>query len=309
MTEGNEVPIGALRADGTEKPEATVLRGFARFANSLQNQLRNPQQPSVAVVTSEAAQFSVFGELQLEAQRKAVRALAYDLHIVPYVIAENQIGKLDSPKLVILPSPQALGESAWQALLRYVKEGGNLLITGPVARDEHWQFRDRTQDLGFDGHAEPQHYRGPAIRLPDQIVPLSYGQQKQFTLEALRFEGGSTWKEIASGKGKVFWSSYPVELAEGLEPAVELYKYVSTALRIKPMFELQSPLPPSVLVYSTELQDSVLYVLESEMADDAEIDLRDMLTGAHLAVKLPAQRAAVALIGKQEKSVIAKYGF
>src|SRR2546430_5265816 len=30
MTEANEAPIGALRADGTEKPEATVMRDFAR---------------------------------------------------------------------------------------------------------------------------------------------------------------------------------------------------------------------------------------------------------------------------------------
>jgi len=60
-----------------------------------------------------------------------------------------------------------------------------------------------------------------------------------------------TWQETASGKGKIFWSSYPVELAEGLDPVVASYGYVSAALKIKPMFELQAPLPPSVLIYST----------------------------------------------------------
>jgi hypothetical protein len=84
---------------------------------------------------------------------------------------------------------------------------------------------------------------------------------------------------------------------------------VSTALKVKPMFELQSPLPSSVLVYSTEMQDSVLYILESETADDVAIDLRDALTGARLTLKLPAQHAALALIGKQGKGVLAKYGF
>jgi hypothetical protein len=68
-----------------------------------------------------------------EAQHKAVRALAYGLHISPYVIAEN---------------------------------------------------------------------------LPGKVVPLSFDQQKQFALEALRFSDGSTWKEISAGKGKVFWSSW-----------------------------------------------------------------------------------------------------
>lgn len=309
MTEANESPIGALRTDGTEKPEATVLRSFAKFSSAAGPHLKNPRLPSVAVITSQAAQFSVLSDLQLEAQRKSVRALAYGLHVAPHVIAENRIAEIGSPKLAILPSPQAFSESAWQSLLQYVKGGGNLLITGPVSRDEHWQWLDRAQDLGVKAQTEPQNYRGAAIFLQNKTIPLPFDQQKQFALEALRFQDGSTWKEFSLGKGRIFWSPYAAELAEGLEPAVELYKYVTAQLRIKPMFELSSPLPPSVLVYSTELDNSVLYVLESESADDIQIDLRDTLTGARLALKLPAQHAAIALIGKQEKNILAKYGF
>jgi hypothetical protein len=57
------------------------------------------------------------------------------------------------------------------------------------------------------------------------------------------------------------------------------------------------------------LQDSVLYILESENVEDTPVDLRDVLTGARLTLKLPAQHAALAPIAKEEKSVIAKYGF
>jgi hypothetical protein len=63
------------------------------------------------------------------------------------------------------------------------------------------------------------------------------------------------------------------------------------------------------LISATELQDSVLYILESENASDATIDLRDAATGARLTLELPAQHAALALIGKQTKAVIDKYGF
>jgi hypothetical protein len=286
-----------------------VMRDFAGFAKSLLSHLQGPRQPSVAIVTSQAAQFSVLGDLQLEAQQKAVRALAYSLHVSPCVIAENQIAKLGAPQLVILPSPQSLSETTWQALLAYVKGGGHLLITGPVLRDEHWQFRDRAQDLGLSARIEPQSYRGAEIHLPGKIVPLLFDQQKQFALEALRFSDGSTWKEISSGRGQVFWSSYPAELSEGLDSAASVYGYVLEASKIKPAFELQSALPPSVLIYSTELQDSVLYILESESADDTPVDLRDVLTGARLTLKLSAQHAALAVIGKQRKSVVARYGF
>ncbi|HYL87085.1 MAG TPA: hypothetical protein VE263_22880 [Candidatus Angelobacter sp.] len=309
MTDANEAPIGALRADGTEKPEATVMRDFATFAKSLQNHLQNPKPPSVAIVTSQVMQFSILGDLQIEAQQKAVRSLAYGLRIAPYVIAENQIAKLGAPQLVILPSPQSLSETTWQALLAYVKSGGNLLVTGPVSRDEHWQLRDRVQDLGLNARTESQSYRGAEIHLPGKTVPLSYDRQKQSALEALRFRDGSTWKEFVSGKGKVFCAAYPAELAEGLDPATSVYAYVLSSLKIRSTFDPLLPLPPSVLVYSTELQDSVLYILESENADDSAVDLRDALTGTRLTLKLPAERAAIALISKQEKAVIARYGF
>jgi hypothetical protein len=309
MTAANESPIGALRADSTEKPEATVMRDFASFAKSLHSHLQNPRLPSIAIVTSQAAQFSVLADLQLEAQQKGVRALAYGLHVPPYVIAENQIEKLGTPQLVILPSPQSLNERTWQALLAYVKGGGNLVITGPVSRDEHWQFRDRPHDLGLTAQIEPQSYRRTEIRLPEKTIPLSFDQQKQFSLEALRFSDGANWKEISSGKGKIFWASYSAELAEGFDAATAVYGYLLTTLKIKPAFELLSNVPAGMLVSVTELQDSMLYILESENADDAAVDLRDTITGARLTLKLPAQHAALALIGKKEKALIARYGF
>ena len=49
MTESNETPIGAVRTDATEKPEATVMESYAAFAVSLQSHLRNPQQPPIAI--------------------------------------------------------------------------------------------------------------------------------------------------------------------------------------------------------------------------------------------------------------------
>lgn len=57
------------------------------------------------------------------------------------------------------------------------------------------------------------------------------------------------------------------------------------------------------------LQDSVLYVTGSESTENAEIDIRDKTTGVRLTFQLAGQHAALALIGKQEKRVIARYGF
>jgi hypothetical protein len=307
-TSGNEAPIGALRADGTEKPEAGVLREFAGFARQLSSSLRNPQLPAVAVITSQAAQFSVIQDLQIEGQRNAVRALSYGNHQAAYVIAENQIAKLGSPQLAILPSPQALADTTWQALMKYVDGGGNLLITGPAGRDEHWQRVQRAAELKLDSQIEPLTFHNAGMRVGGQTVPLSFDLPKQSWLEALQFQNGRALEQVGYGKGRVFWAAYPVELAEGPQAADALYAYMLSQLGIQPLFELQQP-APGVLVYPTALQDSVLYVLESESAEPMKINLRDRVTGARLAFTLPSQRAALALVRKSDGAIIARYGF
>lgn len=309
MTEGNETPIGAVRPDGTEKPEATVLRDFAALSKQISEHLRNPELPSIAIVTSQAAQYSAAGNLQIDAQHTAIRALAYDVHLAPYVIAENQIAKLGTPKLAILPSPQSLNETTWQALLRYASAGGNLLATGPVGRDEHWQRVDRMSALKLNAKVDPLWYHNASIRLGSSTVSLSYAQDRQFSAEALTFENGETFVELAYGKGKIFWSAYPIELAEGTSGTADVYRYVAQRVGLSPQFELQSPVPAGVLIYPTVLEDSVFYVFTSENAAPAQIALRDKLTGAQISFVLQPERAAMALISKDKRAVIAKYGF
>ena len=328
MTEGNEVPIGALHADATEKPEATVLRNFAKFAAAASPYLKNPKKPDIAVVTSQAAQFSVLGGLQLEAQQNAVRALGYDLHQPCYIIAENQIDKLGSPKLVILPSAQALRESTWQALLAYVKNGGNLLVTGPVSRDEHWHLVDRFTPIGLEAdtkpltfhnsfltglESEPEAPRGPSIKETlgffNVLIPLSFAQDRQQLLEYLQFANGSTLQELPLEKGKLFWAAFPVELGENSTAESSPYHEIIKSLGLQLQFTAISSFHAGLFVYPIDLQGAILYVLANESDGGPEISLRDTVTGAELKLILPAQHAALALIDKHTKQIVAKYGF
>jgi hypothetical protein len=309
MTESNETPIGAVRPDATEKPEATLLRDYAAFAKALSPHLQNPELPSIAIVTSQAMQYSSMSDVQLTAQQNAIRSLAYYDHLTPYAIAENKIDQLGSPRLVILPSPQALLSKTWSALLNYVNAGGNLLITGPVERDEHWQLVNRAADLHVKAEVEPLAYHNATIMAGTHKIDMAFNQEAQNILEALRFDDGSTLKEIPYGKGRVFWAAYPVEFAMGNSAAADLYSYVAGRVGIIPMYDVQGPLSPGVMVFPIVLQDSVMYIFASDSADNAKIDLRDKLTGTRLTFNLASQHAAIAVIGKQQKSVVAKYGF
>jgi hypothetical protein len=305
MTEGNETPIGALHTDGTEKPEATVLRDMAKFAAAASPYLLDPTQPAIAVVTSQAAQYSVQADLQIAAQQNAVRALAYGLHQPCYILAENQIAKLGSPKLVILPSAQALRESTWQVLLTYVRNGGNLLVTGSISRDEHWHLVDRYTPVGIKATTEPLTFHYAVTN--SQERPISFAQDRQQLLEYLRFEDGVFDKKIVLGKGKLFWFAYPIELAENATTGE--YEKVLQPLAVPAPFSTSLPAPAGILIYALELRSSVLYILESESDQDTDINLKDTVTGTELKFRLPSQRAALAFIDKTTKQIVAKYGF
>lgn len=312
MTEGNETPIGALRADGTEKPEATVMRDFAKFAAALSPHLQNPQPAQVAIIASQAAQYSAIGDMQIQAERKSVRALAYYDHLTPYLIYENHIEEMGSPKLAILPSAQALGEDGWQQLLKYVDRGGNLLITGPVDRDKHWQRINRAAQFIPGSTTWPLTFHNAIQFLrvnPESIIPLSFDQQSQTWLQTAQLGDGSTsYQEVVHGKGRIIWTSWPIELAQRDDAAGQLYRYVTGELGIDPLFEATA-LSAGIMCYPIQLENSVLYVIVSDNAETEQVELRDRTTGAELNFLLPGEHAALALVGKKEKSVIAKYGF
>ena len=316
MTESNETPIGALHPDGTEKPEATVLREMAKFSVKASPYLKEPKLPSVALITSQAAQFSVQGDLQLAAQQGAVRALGYEVHQPFYVIGENQIEKLGTPTLAILPSAQALRDSTWQALLKYVQAGGNLLVTGSVSRDEHWHPVDRLTPLRLAGTTEPMTQHNSAIsfdpppgklgKSPD--INVSFEQSRQQLLEFVRFENSATVQVATAGKGKIFWVAYPVELSEGAEATAAVYRGVLGRIGVGQPFTLASAIPKGTLVFPIELKEAVLYILESEASQDSDLQWKDGVTGADLKVHLAAQRAAILVVEKATKKIAAQYG-
>jgi hypothetical protein len=314
MTSGNEVPIGALRADATEKPEATVLRDMARFAGEIHESLRDPKPADVAIVTSQAQQFSAIRDLQIAAQRNAVRAAAYVAKMPVSLIAANQVAnylmKVGAPKLAILPSAQALADPTWQALLAYVKSGGNLLITGPIERDAHWHRVDRAAGVGLDdARVEPLTIHNAEMTVKDATIPLSFDFNAQTWLETFAFKDGPQLKELAVGSGHIFWAPYPVELAEGEAAAAKLYSAVFGEVGVASPFELKSAAAPGVLIYPTVLQDALLYVMVSERDQDYDLSVVDKASKAELNLRLPAGRAAMALIRRSDGAITAKYGF
>jgi hypothetical protein len=310
MANDNEIPIGAVRPDGTEKPEAEVLSGFAHFAAQSPASFTHIASPEVVLVTSQALQYSNQNAMSIEVQKHALRALTYYDHTPTRMLAENRLADLGTPKLVILPAAQALTTEAWQQLLAYAGAGGTLLISGPVERDEHWHPVDRLTPLGLAAQVLPMSTRESMLALDGQApveVSLS-GAAQVAPYEVLRFASGKSLETVTHGKGRILWAADPVEMAEGYAPSATLYRYALAAASVAPAFKELAPLSPGVLAFPTVLEDAVLYSFSNESLDPQSIDLRDSMTQARIHFTLGGQRGAMLLVGKAGGKVLAAYG-
>jgi hypothetical protein len=303
-----ETTIGAIRVDGTEKPEAELMRRFAKFASEAGPHLSGAELPDVAIVTSQALQYSPLQNLALEAQQKAVRALHYLCNVSGYVITENQAAQLAKlkPKLAILPSPQALSDEAWKSLMDYVAGGGTLLMTGSVERDAHWRATQRLAALGAPSALEAILLRGAMQRVGGQDVALNFGFDKQQSAEMLRFADGETLHTISHGNGHILIASEPIEFAEGLRATGQLYAWALAQAGVQSPYE--GKVPEAVLVRPVILADSVLYLIVSESANEEEIAVHDRMTGAEIKTKLAPGRAQLWLISKTGGKILSRFG-
>ncbi len=309
MANDNEIPIGAIRPDGTEKPEAEVLRGFAAFAAMSPQSFTHIVPPSVTMVTSQAELYSVMGGLALETQKRALRAMAYFDHTPLRMLPENRLEELGSPRLVFLPSAQGLTEKAWQQLLDYVAKGGTLLVTGPLNRDEHWQWVDRLAPLGVRAEVMPVAVRGSSLAIPDNApLPLSFSADvQQSTAETMRFADDKTLEVIPHGSGRILFTAAPVEFSEGYLAVAALYRWALEQAGVKAAFQEGKPLSPDVLAFPTMLDNAVLYSFSNESMDAQRVDIVDTLTGANIQFTLAPQRGAALLLDRQGK-VLSSYG-
>jgi hypothetical protein len=309
MANDNEIPIGAVRPDGTEKPEAEVLRGFAAFVAKSPQSFTKIVPPEVTMVTSQVELYSTLGGVALDTQKKALRAMAYYDHTPLRMLPENRLAVLGSPKLVFLPSAQGLTEAAWQQLLEYVAKGGTLLVTGPLNRDEHWVEVDRLSPLGVKAEVVPLAVRGSEAVLPGGRG-IAYGfpaDVQQSSAETMRFADGKTVQVIPHGGGKILWTADPVEFAEGYEATAALYRWALGAARVKPGVQEREPLSPDVLAFPTVLDDAELYSFSNESMNAESVDIVDALTGAHIRFTMEGQRGAALLLDRKG-AVLSSYG-
>ncbi|MDQ8734512.1 hypothetical protein [Paenibacillus sp. LHD-38] len=122
MNNANESNIGALRADGTQKPEADVSYDFGGFMGEISGLFEGRVLEDVAVVYPYSNDFSS-RKHAFQSTAQAIRVLTYGMNIHPRGIGEYQLEDLEREpaKLIIVPSPQNFSDDAFNRLVELAK--------------------------------------------------------------------------------------------------------------------------------------------------------------------------------------------
>ena len=149
MDNANESHIGALRADGTEKPEADVSYDFGRFMAEIRDLFKERG------ARRHCRCFPLF-ERFLQPETGVRCHHAHDSRAVirdevPFRAAsEYHLDVLWSAtaKLILLPSAHNLDEQAWLKLIDIVKRtGATLLLQVRLVLDAYWKQTARLTDV------------------------------------------------------------------------------------------------------------------------------------------------------------------
>jgi hypothetical protein len=298
MNNANESNIGALRADGTQKPEADVSYDFGSFMAAISGLFESRELEEVAVVYPFSNDFSN-RKLAFEATTQAVRALAFGMNVHPRGIGEYHLEALERhpAKLIIVPSAHNFADEAFEQLLTLARQGSTVLWSGPLRLDDHWGPAGHRLYGELGGLDHGNILREEMLKLGEERFPVAFGQKKIGNLAVERPGGRRGEQEVlefAIGAGKFLYCPLPLELNERWEPIQALYASAMNTAGVQPELHwLQGGELPGVYGRKLAFAGGSLYIFVSEYGSDAEIAVCDPKHGAEYAFTLEQERTVM----------------
>lgn len=301
-----ESDFGMKRSDGSAKSWEFMMRDMGQFAAKASPYATGIVQPEIAIVLPQSLQLSTSNATALQAQQRCVRALYQDARAEAYVAGEYQIEQLRNPKLILLPSPFGLTDSAWEAILGKVRAGATLLVTGVFDGDAHMHPTGRQNEVGLPYDRRPLTLRDAMLKWPGGEARLIYDGDATTFLDRAALPDQSNWAERAVGKGRILFSALPLELNRNEQAIGDVYRYALKVSGVSPTYT--TPVQdPGILICPTQFPNATLYVLTSETTAQ-QVMFRDGASGKDFSTQLGAGRAALVLIG-HDGTILASYNW
>ena len=264
----NEVSIGLTRADGTMKIETEVIRQFADFFRRAQPYLGDYQKDSLVLVIPDSKLFSGFPNA-LDGVQRFVRILSDDFGLVPTLLSEFRLSdeRLSGAKLIIVPDPGMICDSAAVELFKASRNGTKILFTGAVEGNEYGKLTKQFEMLGLNSkcvpvsHYEPTNWKLDAER-PINLVTFGSGKSEYLMESAKPF--------LDTLKGNILNEPLPLEMADEKEPVMAMLNAVLNYSGIVPQIS-NTPVASRVLV--TDKAALIICVNESSIDLKREVSV------------------------------------
>ncbi|QHW30499.1 glycoside hydrolase [Paenibacillus rhizovicinus] len=305
----NESHIGAVRADGTEKPEANVSYDFGSFMETIRDLFVDRKLEDVAVIYPYSNDFSN-RKLAGEATTRAIRTLSYTMNVHAFGLGEYQLESLATtkPKLIIVPSAHNFSSEALETLTAHIEtHGGTLLFTGPLGLDAYWRpVQAKANELGLG--AVGNLLREELLELNGKLIPVSFGGTRiadsSKGLPATAEGGPAKLTEVELGAGRLLYCPLPIELNERLKPLKAVYGHALEQAGVETEVEwLHGGDLPGVYGRKLAFASGSLYIFVSEFSCDAAIEIRDPQSGTGYAFTLPQERTVMFAADAQGKLI------
>lgn len=304
MDSDNEAAIGLHRADGSAKPELESVKAFAGWFGTQAERMEGRLNEEVMMVIPHSHMFSV-RNFATEATRRCVRMMYYHLRTPLLACSEYRMGTVRSaPRLVVVPSPRTFHDDSWEALLRLAEEGAVVAVSGIIDDDAYWLPRRRTARFGWNVATKPVAQEEFLVIDGREFRLRFRGEKMQRVEKAVITDDPSPGVRIVPvGKGKLIWSSLPVEISENVEACAAFYTLALREAGIEPVCKVE-PDDPSILIAPTVFATSVLYTLVSERDGDTEVSLTHRETGTRHTLTIPGQRPVLFFLDRATGAIL-----
>ncbi|WP_309120872.1 beta-galactosidase [Paenibacillus sp.] len=302
MDNVNESNIGALRADGTEKPEADVSYDFGAFVGKTGERFEGRALEEIAVVYPYSNDFSN-RKFSYDATTRLTRVLAYEMKTPFRGVSEYHLDRTEGerPKLWIVPSAHNFSDEALAALAEDVRaNGGTVLLTGPIGLDAYWGPTGRFADVVGPTVVENV-LREERLTIDGRSYPASFGGAGIASLakERPESEGELALRSYPLGKGTLLWCPLPIELNERSDVLRAVYAKAMQEAGVAAELEWEAGGDaPGVYGRKLTFRDGALFVFVSESGADADIRVKDPATGRRYAFALERERSVLFFVGR-----------
>ncbi len=278
LQSANESNIGAIRCDGSRKPEFFVYRDFSKFFGKAKTKVTNiVNNQEIAVIFPFSNDFSNRNFIQYSTVQ-TTKILSYNLKYDFLGVSEFDLSPLweNKPKFIIVPSAHHFDEIAFKEIMNYVETtGATLFFTGPISLDENFNTSlYRSELFGSKGIESLASYE--KVEFMDNVWELSF--DNGFNTKAYKESTASNIKTFKVGNGEVIWSGVPLELSFETSKIAEIYAKVLEYKNINTEIEVVGNQVNSIFASKIQWEEANLFTLINESTESKEITIKDKKT-------------------------------